>query len=130
MWQVDAHPSFTVKQFIENNPKLLPGVKLRTQQDYLEKVRGLQRYHDIHNSGLPKVHHAQRLTFARVHKTWTTEQWKNVLWTQEAMFMLSCNTNKYGRVATHWNPTTICKQQEIQIVSWCGVPFHIMVLEH
>lgn len=40
---------------------------------------------------LSRVHKEKRLAFAKSHVNWTVEQWKNVIWTDEATFEIGKN---------------------------------------
>lgn len=77
---------------------------IRTLQDYLKIVLEFWWHHAVPKQWVTKVHRAWRLTFALVHKIWTTEQWRCVLWMDEATFTLSGSTNKYMHQQQGSNP--------------------------
>jgi hypothetical protein len=50
------------------------------------KDYGLQSRIACKKPFLSQVHKEKRLAFAKSHVNWTVEQWKNVIWTDEATF--------------------------------------------
>jgi transposase len=50
------------------------------------KRNGLHSYVKQKKPFLSKIHRMKRLKFARRYKTWTAEDWKKIIWTDESKF--------------------------------------------
>ena len=92
--QIDAKPSLTARQIKKQNPRLLDGVAIRTVQDYLHKVLKFHRCRAVRKLWTTKAGRGKRLLFARLHRRWDFNQWKKVLWSDEATFTVTDSTQK------------------------------------
>ena len=93
--QVEAKPSLTARQIKKLNSKLLDGVAIRTLQDYLHKVLNFRRCRAVRKPWITKAGRGKRLLFARLHRRWDFNQWKKVLWSDEATFTVTDCTPNY-----------------------------------
>jgi hypothetical protein len=58
------------------------------------KKNGLKSKIKCKKPYLSKKHKKKRLMFAKVHKDWTVNDWKKVIWTDESKFMLYGSNGK------------------------------------
>ena len=64
---------------------------------------------------LRKVNKTKRLKYARSHRNWTSEQWKNVLWTDESKFeIFSSKRRQYVRRRNGESLKEICLKPTIK----------------
>lgn len=94
--EAELHPSHSARQFKEDNPVILDKPSVRTVQTYLSKRLGFKRVTTkIKNRILPS-HKVQRKEFFAKYGDWSVDQWKRVMFTDEATF--HCSAANHSKV--------------------------------
>ncbi|KAG7154855.1 putative Transposable element Tc1 transposase-like 52, partial [Homarus americanus] len=87
--QLDKNPTLTARKLKENNPALVQDVSVRCISDHL--LKDLQ-YRSCCAKVLPLLsakNVRDRIAFSKKYKDWTLEDWEQVLWSDESMFVVS-----------------------------------------
>lgn len=88
-FELEKNPSITAKQIKEKHTSLLQGVTIRSIQ---RAIRNKLKYKKVRARSKPFVTEAQRkrrLEFAQKYASWTVNDWRKVLWTDESVFRVS-----------------------------------------
>jgi len=94
--ELECNPRVSARKIKEDNPRLLSNVSVRTLS---RRIHDDLHYHSYKGRPKPVVSDAQqqkRLAFCDRLKDWTLEQWRGVLWSDEARF--SVTVSSQGRV--------------------------------
>ena len=94
--QVEKNPHITSWELKEKNPKLLGKVSDRTVRDYLHHDLKYKRCVARKKPLLNEKQRSNRLIFCKKYIKWDLEQWKTVLWSDEAQFDIT--ENRRGKV--------------------------------
>ena len=92
---------------------------IRTVQDYLHKVLKFRRCRAVRKPWTTKAGRGKRLLFARLHRRWDFNQWKKVLWSDEATFTVIDSTQKYVYRKLGSNPLEPRYTQQTVMVWGC-----------
>ena len=84
--QVNNNPRLTAREVKQNNPQLLDKVSTRTVSKCLHDDLGYRSYRARRKPLTTKKQKEKRLAFAKKYSEWSVEQWKSVLWSDEATF--------------------------------------------
>lgn len=87
--QVCANPRLTAREIKQNNPQLLGNVSIRSIQDLLHDDLGYRSYRARRKPLLTKVQKLKRLRFAKKYIVWSEDDWRRVLWSDEATFTVT-----------------------------------------
>ena len=91
--QVEGNPVLTSKQIKNNNSQLLSNVTTQTVRNVLRKKLKYGRSSVTRKPLLTKRHKKNRVRFAvKYLKSFSANDWKAVLWTDEASFCVSADT--------------------------------------
>jgi len=93
-WELEKNPTITAKQIKEMHKDILQGTAVRTLQKI---IRNKLKYRKVTAKSKPMVTDAQRmkrLAFAKNYSSWTQEDWRKVLWTDESVFRVSDTKGK------------------------------------
>ena len=94
--QVSRNPRSTARELKETNPHLLGNVSVRSIQQFLHDDLGYRSYRARRKPLLTAVQKAKRLKFAEKYSVWSDEDWRGVLWSDEATFTVT--GSQYDRV--------------------------------
>lgn len=97
--QDNIQPSITAREIKDRNPRLLGNVSLRTVQLRLHDDLGFRSFKARKKPLINERQRTNRLNFCRKYSTWGEDDWKKVLWTDEATFFVTGSTAK--RVYRH-----------------------------
>ena len=92
--QVDQSPSTSMKAIKFKNPQLLGNVSVRTVQRRLSQDLGYKKVAPTRKPDISKKQVIKRKAFAKKYKDWTPQQWREVLWSDEATFYVSDTAGK------------------------------------
>lgn len=92
--QLKAKPSLTAREIKDKNPRSLDGVALRTIQKHIHDDLLLRSYKARKKPLLTVAQKKKRINFAKKYRVWTEEDWKKVLWTDEATFNVTGSGGK------------------------------------
>ena len=87
--QVNKDPKLTARELKEKNPKLLGNVSLRSVQQLLHDDLGYKSYRARKKPLLNELQKAKRVRFCKKYLNWSEEDWKTVLWSDEASFTVT-----------------------------------------
>ena len=87
--QLKADPALTAREIKEKNTRLLGSVSIRTIQQRIHDDLLLRSYKARKKPMLSQAQKKRRLVFAKKYAVWTLEDWKRVLWTDEATFCVT-----------------------------------------
>ena len=87
--QVNKDPKLTARELKEKNPKLLGNVSLRSVQQLLHDDLGYKSYRARKKPLLTELQKAKRVRFCKKYLNWSEEDWKTVLWSDEASFTVT-----------------------------------------
>lgn len=94
---LEKDPSFTAKKIKQEYIGDLQDVSVRCISDHLNKDLKYKSYRARVKPIISKKNKEDRLTFAEDKINWSLDQWREVLWSDEATFSVSCGS-KVGRV--------------------------------
>ena len=86
--QLDANPTLTARKLKEDNPALLGDTSIRTIQESLHRG-GFRKVPAKRKPLLSVAQRRKRRDFARNCRGWGLDEWREVLWTDEATFYVS-----------------------------------------
>ena len=92
--QVDACPQITARELREQNPQLLGQVSVRTVQRRLHNDLEFRRRRALKKPLTTPRQQELRVAFATKYLQWDMAKWQQVLWSDEAVFTVSCNQGK------------------------------------
>ena len=96
--QVTANPRLTARQLKENNPQLLGQVTIRCIQNILRNDLGYRSFKARRKPMLSFRQRQNRIKFCKKYQHWTQEDWKKVLWSDEATFTVTgCGVDRVWR---------------------------------
>ena len=96
--QVTANPRLSARQLKENNPQLLGEVSIRCIQKILHDDLGYRSFKARRKPMLKMKQRQNRIKFCKKYLHWTQEDWKKVLWRDEATFTVSgCGVRRVWR---------------------------------
>ena len=84
--QVDLNPSTSMKKVKFNNPQLLGNVSTRTVQRRMSTDLGYRKVKPAKKSDINEQQMKNRKSFALERKDWDINKWRQVLWSDEAIF--------------------------------------------
>ena len=87
--QVNANPTLTARKIKETNPGLLGKVSLRSVQQLLHDKLDYRSFQPRRKPLLTVAQKKKRISFAKKYSVWTLEEWRKVLWSDEATFTVS-----------------------------------------
>lgn len=87
--QIKSKPSLTAREIKDKNPILLSEVSLRTIQLRMHDDLQFRSYKARPKPLLNERHRKNRLKFCKKYRNWNEEDWKKVLWTDEATFFVT-----------------------------------------
>lgn len=93
--QVDACPQITAREIKEQNPQLLGQVSVRTVQRCLHDDLEFRRRRALKKPLTTPRQQELRVEFATKYLQWDMARWQQVLWSDEAVFTVSCNRGKH-----------------------------------
>ena len=79
-------PRKSIKRLKSEYPNLFHGIAVRTIRDHACRRLNFKSRVARKKPLLTKKHMEQRLQFAQLTKDWTVEQWRKVIWSDEAYF--------------------------------------------
>ena len=86
--QLRGTPTLTARKLKEHNPLLLGETSIRTIQESLHR-EGYRKKKCLRKPLLTKAHRKKRRAFALNYKGWGLNEWREVLWSDEATFFVS-----------------------------------------
>ncbi len=92
--QLDQNPHLTARQLKEQNPMLLQDVSVRTIQKNIQTKLNYRKMRARNKPFVSEVHRKKRLAFVQKYSSWTLDEWRRVLWTDEATFRVSDTKGK------------------------------------
>ena len=95
--EVKADPGITALEIKEKHPKLLQDVAVRTVQHRLQKDLKLPSRRAAKKPLLTDKMRKKRLQFCKKHRSWTSRDWKKVMFSDESTFRLIRGTSKLVR---------------------------------
>ena len=87
--QIQAKPRLTARNIKEENPALLQGVSIRCVQETLHRDLGFRSFRARKKPLINEGQKKRRVAFAKKYSTWTQEQFRTLLWSDEATFCVS-----------------------------------------
>ncbi|MPC32990.1 Transposable element Tc1 transposase [Portunus trituberculatus] len=93
--QVDACHQITARELKEQNPQLLGQVSVRMVQRCLHDNLEFHRRRALKKPLTTPRQKDLRVAFATKYLQWDMAKWHQVLWSDEAVFMVSCNHGKH-----------------------------------
>ncbi|XP_042216883.1 uncharacterized protein LOC121862631 [Homarus americanus] len=87
--QVNANPKLMARELKQANPGLFGQVFLRSVQQLLHDDLGYRAYRPRRKPLLTAAQKKKRITFAKKYSVWSLQDWRNVLWSDEATFTVS-----------------------------------------
>ena len=87
--QLVSQPSLTAKEIKEKNPRLLADVSLRTVQERIHDDLEFKSFRARKKPLLTPTQIKKRRKFCKKYLNWGLDDWKKVLWTDEATFCVS-----------------------------------------
>ena len=84
-----ATPKLTARQLKEKNPHLLADVSIRTIQQRIHEDIGFGNFKSRPKPLLTPRNMQNRVKFCTKYEAWTEDDWKEVLWMDEATFFVS-----------------------------------------
>lgn len=121
----------TSQETKQRNPCLLTGVTEWTARDYFKRDLDYRSCRPVPKLWATCAHHLRILAFATQYNDWDLDEWWNVLWSDEASFMVTDNEREGFIASTAVIPVTSTTQRacwNTQIHSWSWVAFLTMVL--
>ena len=91
--QLVSQPSITARELKERNPRLLAGVSLRTVQERIHEDLHFKSFRARRKPHLTPSQIKKRISFCKKYLEWDLNDWKKVLWTDEATFFVSGSTD-------------------------------------
>lgn len=88
--QLEIKPTITARELKEKNPQLLSNISIRTVNRRVSDL-GYTGHRQVKKPILSKKQKVRRLNFARKYLNWTSREWSGVLWSDEAIFTVTCN---------------------------------------
>ncbi len=85
---IKRDPKLTIKDILKLNPDVQ--VSAETVRSRLWETGEFGNYLMIRKPLITKKNRLARLAWAQVHKNWTVEQWRRVIWSDESPFVLRC----------------------------------------
>ena len=119
---LDLTPCLSARKIKENNPLLFGECSVRTVQRRVHQDLGYRKIKAKRKPLLTKKHIKDRLEFIRNHSEWGEEEWRSVLWSDEATFYVSDGSGKYV-----WRKPGSDPYQEKMIAKTVKFPAYIMV---
>ena len=96
--QVFNNPRLSARELKEKNPLLLGHVSVRNVQRVLHDDLGYKSFKARRKPMLTKQQMERRMQFCTKYKAFSQEEWKKVLWSDEATFTVTgCGTNRVWR---------------------------------
>ncbi|KAK3895855.1 hypothetical protein Pcinc_000469 [Petrolisthes cinctipes] len=92
--QLDDKPTLTARELKEQSPILLQNVHVRTNQKAIRKKLSYRKVTARKKPFVTDLQCKKRVTFAKKYSSWTLDDWRRVLWTDESTFCVSESKGK------------------------------------
>lgn len=127
--QISANPRLTARQLKNNNPHLLNHVSVRCVQKILHDELGYKSFKARKKPMLSVRQRQNRVNWCKRYKHWTVEDWKKVLWSDEATFTVTgCGIERvYRRPGSNpLDPKYTCKtvKHPDSVMVWGCFSYH------